>query len=65
MSTNPNDFNNAWLAIQGGTLKPENGGALKVDFTEEKNKFLKAALIFRRVGTTTLVKNPLDITNDD
>ena len=55
-------FDNDWLALQAGTLKPENGGALKVDFTEEKNEFLKAALIFRRVGTTTLVKNPLDVT---
>ena len=62
MSTNPNDFNNAWLAIQAGTLKPENGGALKVDFSEAKNEGLKAALIFRRMGTTTLVKNPSDIT---
>ncbi len=60
--TMANGFDNDWLALQAGTLKPENGGALKVDFTEEKNEFLKAALIFRRVGTTTLVKNPSDVT---
>ena len=55
-------FDNDWLALQAGTLKPENGGALKVDFSEPKNEGLKAALIFRRMGTTTLVKNPSDIT---
>ena len=55
-------FDNNWLALQAGTLKPENGGTLKVDFSEEKNNGLKTALIFRRVGTTTLVKNPSDIT---
>lgn len=54
-------FDNDWLALQAGTLKPKNGGTLKLDFTEEKYELLKAALIFRRVGTTTLVKNPSDI----
>jgi prepilin-type N-terminal cleavage/methylation domain-containing protein len=54
------DYNNTWLAIQAGTLKP-NGGVLGVDFTENKNEGLKAALIFRRVGTTTLVSDPTDI----
>ena len=55
-------FDNDWLALQAGTLKPSNGGSLKVDFSEPKNEGLKAALIFRRMGTTTLVKNPSDIT---
>ena len=55
-------FDNDWLALQAGTLKPGNGGSLKVDFSEAKNEGLKAALIFRRMGTTTLVKNPSDIT---
>ena len=55
-------FDNNWLALQAGTLKPGNGSSLKVDFSEAKNEGLKAALIFRRMGTTTLVKNPSDIT---
>lgn len=55
------DFENSWLALQAGTLKPSSEGDLKVDFTEEKNELLKAALIFRRVGTTTLVRDPSDI----
>ena len=57
MATN---YDNAWLAIQAGTLKPESG-ILKVVFDEIENEGLKAALIFRRVGTTTLVSDPTDI----
>ena len=57
MATN---YDNTWLAIQAGTLKPESG-ELKVDFTEIENEGLKAALIFRRVGTTTLVSDPAEI----
>ena len=60
MATN---FENSWLALQAGTLELGDGGALEVGFDEDD--FLKTALIFRKVGTTTLVKNPLDITNDD
>ena len=55
------DYDNTWLAIQAGTLKPNSGGVLEVDFTEIKNEGLKAALIFRRVGTTTLVSDPAEI----
>ena len=55
------DYDNTWLAIQAGTLKPNSGGLLEVDFTEIENEGLKAALIFRRVGTTTLVSNPAEI----
>jgi len=58
MATN---YDNTWLAIQAGTLKPNSGGVLGVDFTEVENEGLKAALIFRRVGTTTLVSDPTDI----
>ena len=58
MATN---YDNTWLAIQAGTLKPNSGGVLGVDFTEIENEGLKAALIFRRVGTTTLVSDPTDI----
>jgi hypothetical protein len=57
MATN---YDNTWLAIQAGTLKPESG-ILKVVFDEIENEGLKAALIFRRVGTTTLVSDPTDI----
>ena len=55
------DYDNTWLAIQAGTLKPNSGGVLEVDFTEIENEGLKAALIFRRVGTTTLVSDPAEI----
>ena len=55
------DYDNTWLAIQAGTLKPNSGGVLGVDFTEIENEGLKAALIFRRVGTTTLVSDPAEI----
>ena len=58
MATN---YDNTWLAIQAGNLKPNSGGVLEVDFTEIENEGLKAALIFRRVGTTTLVSDPADI----
>jgi hypothetical protein len=54
-------YDNTWLAIQAGTLKPVSGSDLGVDFTEIENEGLKAALIFRRVGTTTLVSDPADI----
>ena len=55
------DYDNTWLAIQAGTLKPNSGEQLEVDFTEIENEGLKAALIFRRVGTTTLVSDPAEI----
>ena len=55
------DYDNAWLAIQAGILRPNSGGVLGVDFTEIKNEGLKAAVIFRRVGTTTLVSDPAEI----
>ena len=58
MATN---YDNTWLAIQAGTLKPGSGGDLEVDFTEIENEGLKAALIFRRVGTTSLVSDPAEI----
>ena len=56
------EFSNAWLALQAGVLKPSSaGGALEVNFDDEENAGLKAALIFRKTGTTTLVKNPSDV----
>lgn len=54
-------YDNTWLAMQAGTLKPDSGGELKVDFDEPENEGLKAALIFRRTGTTTPVNDPSDI----
>ena len=59
--TMANNFVNDWLVLQAGALRPNAGGKLVVDFSELKNAGLKAALIFRRVGTTTLVKDPSDI----
>lgn len=58
-------FQNAWLVIRANTLKPDAGGNLDIDFTdiEESKRYLAAALIFRRVGTTTLVSNPDEIVN--
>ena len=60
MATN---YDNTWLAIQAGTLKPNSGGVFGVEesFDDVENEGLKAALIFRRVGTTTLVSNPTEI----
>lgn len=59
--TMADDYVNAWLAIQAGILKPISDKVLEVDFKEIENEGLKAALIFRRVGTTTLVSDPADI----
>jgi len=54
-------FMNTWLVLQAGTLKPDDSGTLAVDFSEEENKNLKTALIFRRAGSTTMVNEPDDI----
>jgi prepilin-type N-terminal cleavage/methylation domain-containing protein len=55
-------FDNDWLVLQAGTLKPPAAGAaLQVVFDEEENANLKSALIFRRSGTTTPVSDPDDI----
>ncbi|MGB0742931.1 MAG: prepilin-type N-terminal cleavage/methylation domain-containing protein [Opitutales bacterium] len=59
MSNNPS-FSNSWLVLRAGTLKP--GNAEIIDFSEEEKSGLKAALIFRRVGTTTKVSDPDEIT---
>lgn len=50
-------FRNAWLILQAGSLLPS-GASLAVDFSEPENEYLVAGLIFRRVGTTTLVTDP-------
>lgn len=63
METSPN-FVNAWLVMRAGTLKPGEGDALEVDFSGDEQQNLKSALIFRRVGTTTLVTDPDEISGD-
>jgi prepilin-type N-terminal cleavage/methylation domain-containing protein len=64
-------YENSWLVIRAGTLQPASSVAgdddepppLEIDFPEEgEDKFqIKSALIFRRVGTTTMVTDPEDI----
>lgn len=61
VSSNPYDFINSWLVIRAGTLRPDTSGDLKVDFADEDKMDLKAAIIFRRVGSTTLVTDPSEI----
>jgi len=58
-------FENAWLVIRANTLKPNSSGILDVDFStlEDAQKYIAAALIFRRVGTATMVTDPEDIVN--
>lgn len=58
-------FDNAWLVIRANTLKPNSSGALDIDFDfiEEQQEYIAGALIFRRVGTTTMVSDPEDIVN--
>jgi len=58
-------FDNAWLVVRANTLKPNSTGAMDVDFDtiDDQKKYLAAALIFRRAGTTTRVSDPEDIVN--
>lgn len=59
MASNPHNFNNAWFVLQAGELIPSSSdGRMQVDFSAQENEFLLAGLIFRRVGTTTLVSDP-------
>lgn len=57
------DFLNSWLVIRAGTLRPNDSGNLEVDFDDETKENLKSALIFRRVGTTTMVTDPDEISS--
>lgn len=61
--TMANTFENDWLVIRSGTLRPNNSGELTVVFpqADEEGVSLKSGLIFRRVGTTTMVSDPSDI----
>jgi len=54
-------FENSWMVLRAGTLKPDGSGELAVSFDEEAKANLKSALIFRRVGSTTLVTDPDEI----
>lgn len=59
MASNPDNFNNAWFVLQAGDLLPQGAnGRMQVDFSAQENEYLLAGLIFRRVGTTTLVSDP-------
>lgn len=67
MTTSPDDFVNAWLVLRAGTLMPDpdsEGGGLTVNFDQEEKENLKSALIFRRVGSTTLVDDPSEISGN-
>lgn len=59
MASTPINFNNAWFVLQAGDLLPQGAnGRMEVDFSAQENEFLLSGLIFRRVGTTTLVNDP-------
>ena len=51
---------NAWLIVAAGTLRRDEKGILDVDF-EDPKKGLKSGIIFRKVGTTTLVSDTVQI----
>ncbi|MFU8848827.1 MAG: Tfp pilus assembly protein FimT/FimU [Opitutales bacterium] len=59
--TMANNFENSWLVLRAGTLKPDGSGSLTVNFDEEDKENILSALIFRRVGSTTLVSDPTEI----
>ncbi|WP_269526664.1 type II secretion system protein [Coraliomargarita parva] len=61
MSTSQTDFENSWLVIRAGVFKPDSSGNLDVVFDDPELENLKSALIFRRVGTTTMVTDPANI----
>jgi prepilin-type N-terminal cleavage/methylation domain-containing protein len=48
-------FVNAWLVFGAGSLKPSEDLQLDVSFDNPSHKGIKSALIFRKVGSTTLV----------
>jgi len=54
-------FENSWLVLRAGTLKPNDAGTLAVKFDDPSQANLKSALIFRRVGSTTMVTDPEEI----
>lgn len=54
-------FINAWLLIGAGALRPNELGNLDVSFDDPTKSGLKSGLIFRRVGSTSLVTDPNQI----
>ena len=50
-----NAFLNKWLVVGAGTLRPDNEGKLEVFFDDQNKEGLKSGIIFRRVGSTSLV----------
>ena len=54
-------FENAWLIISAGILRPDDKGIMSVDFEDPTKEGLKSGLIFRKVGTTTLVSDAVQI----
>lgn len=57
-------FSNAALVIRAGTLKPGGPDGFEIDFDntdQAGKKYLASALIFRRIGTSTLVTDPAAI----
>lgn len=56
-----NHFINHWLLVGAGALRPNNGGKLDVSFADPSKSGLKSGLIFRRVGSTSLITDPNDI----
>ena len=55
-------FENDWLVLRAGTLRPDDSGDLDIVIEAEQTT-LTSALILRRPGSTTLVKDPDDILN--
>jgi hypothetical protein len=52
---------NAWLIFGAGVLKPDANRQLDVSFDDPAISGFKSGLIFRRVGSTTLITDPNQI----
>jgi prepilin-type N-terminal cleavage/methylation domain-containing protein len=55
-------FENDWLVLRAGTLRPDDSGDLDI-VVEAEQEAITSALILRRSGTTTMVNDPDDILN--
>ena len=53
-------FENDWLVLRAGTLRPDDSGDLDI-VVEAEQEAITSALILRRSGTTTMVNDPDDI----
>lgn len=55
-------YDNSWLVLRAGSLQfSEDGYEVVFPGAGEEGEWLRTALIFRRVGTTTMVTDPGDI----